>query len=90
MTRRAKIAVALTAGVGFVFGSWATTLFIPTEEGGCVTSRDGLTTRCTLDPIEPWRFLVGGVPVALVLAGLVFVLVRRYEQRIARNFAKRS
>jgi hypothetical protein len=88
MTRRAKIAIGLTAAAGFLFGSWATTLVIPTEEGGCVTSRDGLTTRCTLDPIEPWRFLVGGVPVALVLAGLVFVLVRRHEQRISRDFAK--
>jgi len=89
MGRGAKVAISLGAAfVGLLIGSWATTLFVPIPESECVTTSGG--TSCTLDAREVWRWLLGGVPGGLMLAGLALVLLRRYERRFASRFVEHS
>jgi len=72
MGRGAKVAISLGAAfVGLLIGSWATTLFVPIPESECVTTFEG--PSCTTLDAEVWRWLLGGVPGAFILAGLTLV-----------------
>jgi hypothetical protein len=77
MGRGAKVAITLGAAlVGFLLGAWVTTLFVPAPDSECVITLEG--TRCTMYATGiVWRWLIGGLPAALVFAALAIFLVRR-------------
>ena len=77
MGRGAKTAMILGAAlIGFLIGAWVTTLFVPAPDSECAITLEG--TRCTMYATGiVWRWLIGGLPVALVFAALAIVFVRR-------------
>ena len=82
MGRAVTAAILGAAVLGFFIGAWAISLVSPDDK--CVTT--ATQTTCTVyahDPARQW--LVGGVPTALLMAGLAFIIVRwRFANRNAK------